>query len=214
MSKYVLSLLLVTPLLCHAGIPHVEPGLKLLSSPSEEMIKVKRSITTNKDYIEVNNNNSNNLLTIKDRAINDNFNIKSDPYNYYLRKNINDIELSFVYIPFSNQQELLGFAPAGTKIKSGWTGINEYLENNEIGICNISSYHMQNSQMQVQMIQSSVSYTIKNNPTRNGIIKDKSGFIYKIFWVDNTFSHDFECASKELNKSIMDKMIIFANNRG
>jgi len=163
-------------------------------------------------YVESDSPSAKKLLEIKKYVPTSERQTQSDPNFYWLRKNTSDIKLAFPFNGVTDPAYRLGFVPAGTTVKSAWTGIAEFFEHKEFGTCSITLLHLQSSKMGVKMSKDDVSYRVDNYPTVTYLEgSKKSGFLYAITWATPTFSKTLECAKFIFDKSQMNKMIAYAN---
>lgn len=131
-----------------------------------------------------------------------------------IQKNISDIKLSFNYK--SIQQPgitIIGYAPMGTYIKSGWTGIVEFFKHKDLGTCEYSINDMTLSQGEVIIAKEFVHYYV-NHKAGISLIKgsDSTGFMYDLEWDDSKYNYKLECANMKFYKDIMSNMVKLANN--
>ncbi len=195
-------------------LPEPFVGVKIV--PAQEMSSLSTNEMRNKQfkeigYIKSDTENPKKLMEIKNRVPQGVMANAADPFNYYLRKNVSDIQLSFHYQPIS-REKLLGFAPVGTHISTGWTGVREFFEDKNFGICSLTKYHIINSKMGIRINADAVSYSVDSNPTTVEVEgSDNSGFIYTVSWVDSLFSNHLECAKSTFDKNMINQMTSFAN---
>lgn len=163
-------------------------------------------------YVEADAPAAKKLLGIKKFVPTSEKQVKSDPNYYWLRKNAFDIKLAFPFNGVTDPAHRLGFVPAGTTVKSDWTGIAEFFEHNEFGTCSITLLDIQASHMGIKMSKDDVSYRVNNYPTVTSIEGNKkTGFLYAITWATPTFSKILECARETFDKNQMGKMLAYAN---
>jgi len=57
----------------------------------------------------------------------------------------------------------------------------------------------------------SVTYYVHNKPTTITVKgSNESGFVYNVSWNDEDYSHSLDCANMKFDKSIISKMLAFA----
>ena len=197
------------------AVPQMIEGVQVVS-PSEMTIKdtaATKKQMQSQGYIESDTPNPHGLMSVKERAPSAKLNKDADPNDYYLKKDLSEVKLSFVYKEVADPAKRIGFAPVGKHLAQGWTGIREFFEDPELGVCSLTSFHIKDTQMGIRINSDLVSYVVNNHPTTIEVEgSKKSGFIYTVSWVDNTFSKDFECAKMTFDKDLTKKMISLANN--
>lgn len=203
------------------NVPQLTTGVKIVSFSHQESSKSLRDLTDSNNrqmkingYIESSTPNAKTLMSVKETIPPSKVAAYHlDTYDTGLKKNITDIKLAFNYTGVSDESKRIGFAPAGTYIKAGWTGVREFFEDKDLGICSITLFHLQSSNMSIKINADVVSYVVNNLPTTyEAEGSNKSGFIYTLSWVDPTFSKDLECAKMTFDKGMKKKLVDLANN--
>ncbi|PRC93006.1 hypothetical protein [Solimicrobium silvestre] len=192
-----------------------EPFIGVQVVPSNKMMSPTNSISNKQlkenGYIHSESENPGKLMAIKSRLPKNRVTLTDDPHYYYLRKNIEDIKLTFSYHPIS-QGELLGYAPVGTQINQAWTGIREFFKNKEFGLCSLTKYHIVDSKMGVRINADSVAYEVNSHLTTLNVEgSNESGFMYTVNWADSVFWNQLECAQDTFDKSIIHRMSAYAS---
>ncbi|MES2217345.1 MAG: hypothetical protein V4501_02930 [Pseudomonadota bacterium] len=135
-----------------------------------------------------------------------------DPYDTHLKSSISEITLAFPSKSLSTvaSNNSIGFAPIGSW-KNGWTGIKEFFEDRQLGICEYSKSNRKLSHGAVQIAAEIARFDINNLPNFL-VVKGNlnSGYLYTIKWFDDTFNDDLVCANTNYNKRITNNLIKYA----
>lgn len=139
----------------------------------------------------------------------------NNPYDTHLKYSYSNIQLALPFkgIPLSKNTKIIGFAPIGMwmKDKNGWSGVVEYFNEKEIGICRFSLSNIGLTNGSVQIPQSKVRYDVNNKPTTLYVLGSQNdGFIYTAEWYTNSNVHTLECANKKYDKEILNKVVALA----
>jgi|GEM_PF-1436295 len=206
------------------GLPHPGSGvhvmpLNQMHYDKSQLMKIKGNVSAleNHGYIKEYNVNAKNLLNFKQTAINEySSNTHLHEQSSHLRHKASELKMAYDYqeLPAVLVNEVIGFAPECTFIKSGWTGAVEFFTPKNIdGIC---SYHEVNIQLtggSANLAKEIISRQVNNKIT---IVETSgnsiSGYEYNIEWWDNNFRHVLECASKTFSPEIKDETLKLAVN--
>jgi hypothetical protein len=130
----------------------------------------------------------------------------------HIKASYKEIKLAFPYkeIPMQEGSTIIGYAAIG-EWHDGWTGINVFFENKDLGICSYELNNMAISHGAVNISEDVARYDINKMP--NTLLVEgstKSGFLYRINFFDSQFSKSLECAKTKFDKSTTNKLIGFA----
>lgn len=143
------------------------------------------------------------------------------PESTHIRASSDELKLAytFVGVPVAEMSHNIGVAPYGAyKMKKngddgdGWDGAVQFFEKKELGSCAFSEHNRKLAHSGVELIKEFVSYDVHNKPSIV-LIKgtDKTGFVYKVQWYDNTFSRELECANAKFSSQLRTDFIELAN---
>lgn len=137
-------------------------------------------------------------------------------YSSHIRHTAEELKLGFTYKPIDKSliTSTIGFVPQGAfhANDGGWSGVVQFFEKKDIGICAYAKINVKVSQTAAQLAMEDVVYTINEKPTlidTRG--NNNSGFVYKIQWFDNENYHELECANMNYSKEMNDSIIALAN---
>lgn len=223
----LLAIIAILPGLTYAGtdsiatpFPGAQKGIniwsleKLDSSTKEKMINHLK--TFRKDgYHQTSSTDEafNSLYNIAKIAKNETkeYDKNHNPLDTHLKSDISKIKLSFNFpgMPGVSQENIIGFAPAGGYThKNGWDGVVEFANIPNIGICSFTTFSIQS----VILYKEVLEYSVNKKPTDKNISGNwNTGFIYQINWYTDKRRNSLECANKNFNPELMDKMIVIAN---
>lgn len=143
------------------------------------------------------------------------------PTSTHIRASSNELKLAYTFIgvPEEEMDINLGVAPYGAykQVKNGddgngWDGAVQFFEKKGIGSCAFTEHDRRLARSGVELIKELVTYDVDNKPTII-LVKgtQKTGFLYKIKWYDQTFSRELECANLEFNAQIRTDVLELAN---
>src|SRR3990167_7034572 len=221
MYKKLLSVLILMPSIANAAqnvnehFPSTTRGFHVKPTSQE---KIKTAMHLEKEYMEKSNEDQSIrfFLTLKSRAPSEikEFKNNKDVGDTHLKSNLSEIKLSIPFEKISaiNDNEIIGYAAIGSYEK-GWSGVRVFFERQELGICSYSFERF----LAIQAEESKIKYIINNKPSFKNIEGNyNTGFIYTLSWDDDkktsVYDHKLECVNKNMNKNIMDRMIVLANN--
>jgi hypothetical protein len=205
--KYPKSGVIVVPVAQY----DVPPELKSELEDNLKQIKEKGYYDSRSPYPQF-------LLSMKgkDMVALQNKNSKSltDPLDTHMKHKISEVGVAFAYpgiSPIGNN--LIGYTAGGMYINDkGWTGVKEFFESEELGVCSFTLYNMALSHGNVRVSDDSVNYKINKKVGTTEVYGSKlTGINYNVSWYDNTYIHELDCASLTYDKSMLDKMFVFAS---
>lgn len=140
-----------------------------------------------------------------------NVNDWNSPYDTHLKYNISDVKLAFNHkkLNIPEIQKVIGYAPLGMYIPAkGWTGIVSFYNMKNLGVCKLELFNIDLSNGQVKVEEGKAKYEVNNKSSSTLITGNPNdGFIYTVSWDDETYIHDFRCATKGFNPDMINKMI-------
>lgn len=116
----------------------------------------------------------------------------------HIRSSLKELKLGFNYKPLPNSvvKKVIGFAPQGGLHKEGWSGVVEFFDAKDIGICAYSVMDVAVSHTAIRIAIEDADYSINNKLTLYEVRGNKSnGFVYKAKWFDEKTYHELECAN-------------------
>lgn len=139
----------------------------------------------------------------------------ADYQDTHLKSSFSKIKLAFPFknITDINEKDVIGFAAIGTFVNEndknkGWTGIREFFNNSKLGVCTYSYVGIEG----VQMLEETTEYIVNKKPSNKIIVGNyNTGFVYTINWYTNETMSTLDCANKNLDKHIIEEMIVLAN---
>jgi hypothetical protein len=167
-----------------------------------------------KGYFDSKTNNAQTLLTMKGVNViakqNHGVANSDDPRDTHLKSNISGVGLAYNYpgIPLAPNTEHKGYAAVGMWVDDkGWTGVKEFFDDENLGICSFTLYNMVLSHGYVEIGDDAVEYKVNKKPGTIVVSgSNLSGFLYYVSWYDNTYIHQLECATSSYDKKIVNKM--------
>ncbi len=214
------SVLFADPEFGAAALPRAGSGVTIIPAdkmPISESMKKEVALhllqQKTKGYFDSESTYPRTLLKMNNTHLIES-NKNSDPYDTHMKYSLSQVRLAFKFkeIPGINAKNRIGFAVGGMFInKSGWTGIAEFFNDNEMGVCKYNIDNMYLTKGAVQISSESVRYDVNKKPGDvfvEGSVN--SGFIYTVSWFDKTFSHSLECANMNFSHDIIPKMINLA----
>lgn len=210
MIKKIMFSLMLVPALTHAQYVTVGEPITMdfpeLTTQQRNEDRLNREQMKTKGYIEKNLAYPKKMLGMRSKV---KFSASKDKEDTELRKNVNEIRLAFNYAPKTNNP--IGFAPIMLWTNDGWTGIKEFFDAKDIGICSISTVNMKLTHQSVRIPAEIVKHDINNKVTTILIEgSNNTGFNYRIEWYDSIYSKELECANMTYDKEITNKMITLA----
>lgn len=206
------------------GLPKPHEGVKVLPLQKmpfpREHLKSLRANTEklNKDgYINQYNQNAVNLLMFKQIAHADFYQTNNTfrKNDTHLRHNIHELKMSYHYkgVPDSLVKEIFGFAPESTIINGGWAGAVEFFVPSDLGTtCSYRETNIKLTGSSAYFAEENVSYKVNGKITMVDTKGNQaSGYSYKVEWWTDEYRRILECANKDFNPAIRDKVIALAN---
>lgn len=173
-----------------------------------------------KGYYDSNSMDALELIAMKNKDVvalqSKDLKTASDPYDTHMKRRLSEIKLAFPYkkITLSEKSYHIGFAAVGMwdDKNKGWTGIKEFFDDKNLGVCSFTLYNIALSHGSVKISEDSVRYDVNNKPTIITVRGGRSnGFMYTVSWYEKKFIHDLECANMTYNKAITNGVIELAN---
>lgn len=206
-----------------AGLPLPDSGVTIISGISknipeklqEEEVE-RRKQQKSQGFSFANTTHPQDLIFLsKGIGINKEiFSKNTNPENTEIKERLDQLFLGFPFLGINNSEATpIGFAVMGAWTTKGWTGVVEYFNYPQVGVCQLSLNNIKLSHAAIMLDKDIVSYDINNKITTKFVKgNQKSGFIYSVNWYDNTFFYELECAKKLFDKENISKMIELAIN--
>lgn len=134
------------------------------------------------------------------------------PTSTHMRHKIEEIHTAYAFkvVPTSDVANVIGFAPVGG-YKNGWTGVVEYFDAKSIGSCAYTENNMKLSHGAERVAEEMATYDINGKITTIDIKgSSTTGFLYTIYWSDNEYFRQLECANMKYSKLTTDEVIALA----
>ncbi|MBA2651476.1 MAG: hypothetical protein H0U73_04310 [Tatlockia sp.] len=136
----------------------------------------------------------------------------SNPASSLLRRSIHEIKMAYTFMPVPKTQikTLLGFAASGG-YQDGWNGIVEFFDTKSES-CAYTENNLKLSHGTEKIDENIVRYDVNGKVTTVNVQGTKeSGFLYTVHWIDDHFSRDLECASKQFSKDTTMNVLALAS---
>lgn len=199
-----------------ACIPALSFGFNL------KHVKIVKSFTgfnaeeMNKDYFDYDYPHilANRINDAKNSVSNKKF--ASDPYDTHIKSNLEMIPLSIEFnkIYPSSTINIIGYTPQGgwEDDKHGWSGIVEFFELKDVGICDYGKQKIKSMEMLDNVIKDNVN---KKLTTTNIQGKPDKGYLYSIEWYeedknDQLYENTVECENDKNDPNILNKITALA----
>ena len=188
--------------------------LKEMNIPSDmkNQIKFDKAEEAQKGYRENNDNYASYFFNIKNEAFKQfslAANNKYGVYDTHLKKNYQDIKLSFDFhgIKSIPKKDIIAYAAIGSYKKKGWNGLRIFFEK-PYGNCSYQFMCILNAVLPAETTQ----YIVNNKPSFKSIEGNvNDGFVYSVNWYNNDSINILECANRNLDQHIMPQLIETAN---
>ncbi|OGT41060.1 MAG: hypothetical protein A3F42_03850 [Gammaproteobacteria bacterium RIFCSPHIGHO2_12_FULL_37_34] len=194
----------------------VSPAKMFMTDPMRKQDALDTQELKSKGYISSDTTNAQYLLNIKNLAPSEikMYQSSKNPYDTHLKQSITQIPLAFLYTGISGvtPEHIIGFAPTGTYIKTGWTGIKEVFEDDQLGVCSLNIENRQLVNMQIRINSERLSYAVNSKPTTTQVEGNpKSGYRYSVFWTSGKYECNLDCSNKDFDSSLLNKVIAYAD---
>jgi hypothetical protein len=216
--------LMVTTSACASvpeNLPKPDSGIQIVSmsemygsqtTKAKSLGRIKQQQT--KGYVQENEPYAKYLLTIKNHALVEIQQNKTnaEPTDTHLKASINEISLAFATKSLAsvNPKNVIGFAAVGSW-HDGWTGVKEFFESHDLGICEYSKINRILSHGGVQIAAEIARFDINDKPNFLKVKgTENTGYLYTIKWYDDTFNHSLECANSNYSIKITSNLITYA----
>ena len=95
--------------------------------------------------------------------------------------------------------------------REGWTGVREFFDDKNLGICAYSLNNMKLTHGGAQITKEDARYDINQLPNTLSVEQgDNSQFFYSINWFNGSFAADLECANSAYSPQTTEKLIELA----
>lgn len=207
--------------LTKAGLPISGSGLQVVPNGAIQMpewqkdkFKSDAKELQTKGYIERTSERAYELMHFKEqiKARGYSENPSTNEGDSGLHKNASEIAFSYSYlgVPISEIIEIYGVAPAGaflTLPQKGWNGAVAFFKSS-FAHCAYTEKNIAPGEGGVQVEESFARYDVNNKLTTLEVEgNNNSGFLYNIFWFDNNYYRQLECATTTYSKDTLMKTI-------
>jgi hypothetical protein len=160
-----------------------------------EELAIEKASVARLGYVEENNELASRMLHFKEgyQFSSRNGTLKENE----LRKKISNIRMAYIFkgVPSSVATEVLGYSEWLGQTKAGWPGIQEYFVNPELGSCIYAENNLKYTCASIQLIEEEMTYGVNGKYTDFEIRGSrKSGFVYSVYWYDNRYFRQLDCA--------------------
>ncbi len=138
----------------------------------------------------------------------------TDKNSSTFRRSLDQVTLAYNFIPVDEKyvSKVYGFSGSNT-FKEGWTGIVEFFESEELGVCAYTENNVSLTHQAAKVDERIVRYDVNNKVTTFNVEGNpKSGFLYQIDWYDNKFFRTLECAYENYSLKNSNSLIVLARN--
>ena len=224
MKKILISsIIFCSPIIAYANtlnLPTQEPSItpmSMLDIPEEMKKDIARRQAEEKikGYQEEDFDYARYLLKLESNAKAEikSFNATKDPYDTHLKNNASIIRLAFNFKPLTlmKKENIIGYAPLGSYVESGWTGIKAFFKESQLGTCAYSYFDLAASHGAAELNGDLTEYLINKQPSSKSIRGSlNSGFVYEVTWFGKTSMSQLECANYNFDKEFMSRLIVLA----
>lgn len=173
----------------------------------EELAAEKASIEK-LGYVEENNKDAQKMLNFQDDY---RFGAKNKQLAIdELRQNLSDIKMAYSFkgVPKTVATEVLGYNEWLGEIDAGFPGIQEYFINPDLGICIYYENNLKYTGGSIQLVADEMTNEVNGKYTETEIRgSKKSGFVYTVYWYDNKYFRQLDCAWNRYSKNHMKKVV-------
>lgn len=204
------------------GIALPDQGVQVVPRNSIQLPEcLKKQVMTDKNamlkqgYVETNNPRILELRDINHTAIYEKKKYQNnlDPMSTHLRDKASEIKLAYYFheIPAEDANSVIGFAPVGTYVNNGWSGIVELFTKQGLGNCNYEENNLKLMHATIRIPSDIVTHKVNNKITTSDVQgNEKDGFLYTVEWYDEGFSHKLECVAKAYSPSTLSTVVEIA----
>lgn len=136
-----------------------------------------------------------------------------NPASTHLRDKQSQINMAYNFQPIPKEyiKNIFGFAPAGSYIKSGWTGMVELFKSNQLGNCNYEEINLNLSDINIRIPKNIVTNEVNNKITTSNVQGNtKDGYLYTVEWYDQNYSRKLECVTNTNSQENLKSLITMA----
>ncbi len=176
--------------------------------------KKERSEQKNKGYYSAYSERAKELIQLKDTvqfkyeaSLNDRAKNSS-----IFRRSLDEIALAYDFSSINEKYilKVYGFAACNT-FKDGWTGVVEFFESEELGVCAYTENNVSLTHQSAKVDESIVRYDINKKISVLSVEGNKdSGYLFRIDWFDNKFFRTLECANTHYSLENSNALITLA----
>jgi hypothetical protein len=158
-------------------------------------------------YIKNSTPQTQSLMNFKEISKNQFAAKEANPASEGLRKNINEIEMAYVFhgVPENAVTKMLGVAPSVTYITDqGWAGAMQFFEKDGLGTCSYRENNLKFSHGSAIIPAEDATKEVNGKITVTTITGEENrGFIYEVDWYDDNYFRELNCANAIYSVDIM-----------
>lgn len=193
--------------------PGREEGIKIIPSTQKEE-KYFFEIQ-NHGFIKEPNKNALSLMEEVSRASQEikSFAKKDNPKGTHLRLKHEEVSFAFNFPEVRKEDAavIYGFAPYIAYVDNQWTGGVELFKSNFGLSCRLKVNAAKLNHSSMFISEKSKTTKINDKITTQSVSgDDKYGYMYTVSWYDDTFFRELECASKQFDATVIDKLVDIA----
>ena len=185
--------------------------IKLPEALRKQVIADRKSMLQ-QGYVEKSNPRILELRDIDHTAVYEKKKYKdnTDPASTHLRDTVSEIKTAYIFheVPTEEANHIIGFAPVGTYIDNGWTGMVELFTKQGLGNCNYEENNLKLMRSSIRIPSDIVTHQINEKVTTIEVEGNKKdGFLYTVEWYDDNFSRKLECVTSDYSKALLATVI-------
>ena len=189
-------------------------SIQLPADLKKQVMKDKNAMLK-QGYVETSNPRILELRDINHTAIYEKkkYQNNTDPMSTHLRDTASEIKLAYYFheIPAKDANSVIGFAPVGTYVNNGWSGIVELFTKQGLGNCNYEENNLKLMHATIRIPSDIVTHEVHDKITTFDVRGNKKdGFLYTVEWYDDGFSRKLECVAKVYSPATLSTIIEIA----
>ncbi len=130
----------------------------------------------------------------------------------HIRANAYELKMNYKYtlVPPNIVRTVIGFAPESSYMENGWNGVVEFFVPHFYGkvVCGFHEVNIALTRSSAVIPEEVATYKVNDKITTiSAEGSDKSGYIYRIEWWDQTYRRTLECATEKYSNEIKNEFI-------
>ena len=137
----------------------------------------------------------------------------TNPLSTHLRDTASEIKIAYDFheVPAEDANSIIGFAPVGTYVNNGWTGMVELFTKKGLGNCNYEENNLKLMHTTIRIPSDIVTHEVNDKVTTSDVQGNKKdGFLYTVEWYDEGFSRKLECVASSYSPSTLSTVVDLA----